>query len=222
MLVAGRLESEPDLALSSPKCLVLLRIWAYFPRQVFERLTIGGLTLAQAEASAAVLQSAAKSAGTFVEGLQPRPSGRRCTTRDASTNVSVRPPPPSDRWRCSDDPELAATSIRYVPQPVRGRLMAMLGAIDLRLVASGHLHQRRDFTCRKARHIWAPSTGFIVPDAKQEVIGVKEVGLVEYRFQPDGFEVLHVKAPGQIDLDPGRLDLDLYSIPDAAAAPDAQ
>ena len=79
VLVAGRLESEPDLALSSPKCLVLLRIWAYFPRQVFERLTIGGLTLAQAEASAAVLQSAAKSAGTFVEGLRPRPSGRRCS-----------------------------------------------------------------------------------------------------------------------------------------------
>jgi hypothetical protein len=30
----GRLQSEPDLALSAPKCLVLLRIWAYFPRQV--------------------------------------------------------------------------------------------------------------------------------------------------------------------------------------------
>ena len=37
-------------------------------------------------------------------------------------------------------------------------------------------------------------------DAKQEVIGVKEVGLVEYRFEPDGFEVLHVRAPVQIDV----------------------
>lgn len=34
----------------------------------------------------------------------------------------------------------------------------------------------------------------------QEVIGVKEVGLVEYRFQPDGFEVRHVRAPGQVDI----------------------
>jgi hypothetical protein len=34
VLVAGRLQSEPELALSAPKCLVLLRIWAYFPRQV--------------------------------------------------------------------------------------------------------------------------------------------------------------------------------------------
>jgi hypothetical protein len=36
---------------------------------------------------------------------------------------------------------------------------------------------------------------------RQEVIGIKEVGLVEYRFQPDSFEVRHVKAPGQIDVD---------------------
>jgi hypothetical protein len=28
VLLAGRLQSKPDLALSTPKCLVLLRIWA--------------------------------------------------------------------------------------------------------------------------------------------------------------------------------------------------
>jgi hypothetical protein len=33
------------------------------------------------------------------------------------------------------------------------------------------------------------------------VIGTKEVGLVEYRFRPDGFEVRHVRARGQIDVD---------------------
>jgi 3',5'-cyclic AMP phosphodiesterase CpdA len=100
-----------------------------------------------------------------------------------------------------DDPELAATSIRYVPMPARSRLVEMLRAVDLRLVASGHVHQRRDFSYRHIRHVWAPSAGFIISDARQEVIGIKEVGLVEYRFQPDGFEVRHVRAPGQIDLD---------------------
>ena len=100
-----------------------------------------------------------------------------------------------------DDPELAATAIRYVPVPARSRLLEMLGAVDLRLVASGHVHQRRDFTWSHVRHIWAPSAGFVIPDRLQEVIGIKEVGLVEYRFQPDGFEVLHVRAPGQINLD---------------------
>jgi len=100
-----------------------------------------------------------------------------------------------------DDPELEASAIRYVPQPARQRLIEMFGAVDLRLVASGHVHQRRDYTYRRVRHVWAPSAGFIISDARQERIGTKEVGLVEYRFQPDSFEVRHVKAPGQIDVD---------------------
>jgi 3',5'-cyclic AMP phosphodiesterase CpdA len=100
-----------------------------------------------------------------------------------------------------EDPELAASAIRYVPMPARSRLVEMLRAADLRLVASGHVHQRRDFTYRHIRHVWAPSAGFVISDARQEVIGTKEVGLVEYRFQPDSFEVRHVRAPGQIDVD---------------------
>lgn len=100
-----------------------------------------------------------------------------------------------------DDPELAATAIRYIPMPARSRLVEMLRAVDLRLVASGHVHQRRDFTWRHIRQVWAPSAGFIIPDRMQEVIGIKEVGLVEYRFQPDSFEVRHVRAPGQTDVD---------------------
>lgn len=100
-----------------------------------------------------------------------------------------------------DDPELVATAIRYIPQPARARLIELLHSVDLRLVASGHVHQCRDFTRGHVRQVWAPSSGFIIPDKKQEVIGIKQVGLVEYRFQPDGFEVRHVKAPGQINVD---------------------
>jgi 3',5'-cyclic AMP phosphodiesterase CpdA len=99
------------------------------------------------------------------------------------------------------DPELADTAIRYVPEPARRRLIDMLGRVDLRLVASGHVHQRRDFTYRHVRHIWAPSAGFVISDARQEVIGIKQTGLVEYRFAPDSFEVRHVKANGQVDID---------------------
>jgi hypothetical protein len=98
------------------------------------------------------------------------------------------------------DPELAASAIRYVPQRVRGQLVEMFDAVDLRLIASGHVHQRRDFTFGHTRHVWAPSAGFIISDKMQEVIGIKEVGLVEYRFQPDSFEVRHVRAPGLIDV----------------------
>ncbi|MBR1190680.1 metallophosphoesterase [Bradyrhizobium sp. AUGA SZCCT0160] len=100
-----------------------------------------------------------------------------------------------------DDPELESSAIRYVPQPARQRLIEMFGAVDLRLVASGHVHQRRDFTYGRVRHVWSPSVGFIISDARQERIALKETGLVEYRFTPDSFEVRHVRAPGQVDVD---------------------
>ena len=100
-----------------------------------------------------------------------------------------------------DDPETPETSIRYVPQPARARLIDMFAAIDLRLVASGHVHQRRDFTFRHTRHVWAPSAGFVINDSRQDRIAIKEVGLVEYRFRPDSFEVRHVRAAGQRDVD---------------------
>jgi 3',5'-cyclic AMP phosphodiesterase CpdA len=99
-----------------------------------------------------------------------------------------------------EDPETPATAIRFVPQPVRAQLVKMFDAHDVRLVASGHVHQRRDFTYGHTRHIWAPSTGFVMPDRIQEVIGTKETGLVEYRFRPDSFEMRYVRAPGQVDV----------------------
>ena len=67
-----------------------------------------------------------------------------------------------------DDPELESSAIRYVPQPARQRLIEMFGAVDLRLVGSGHVHQRRDFTYQRVRHVWAPSAGFVISDARQE------------------------------------------------------
>ena len=99
-----------------------------------------------------------------------------------------------------EDPEEAATAIRFVPQPVRARLAALIGTHNVRLVASGHVHQRRDFTYARTRQIWAPSVGFIVPDRMQDAIGTKETGLVEYRFRPESFEVRHIRAPGQVDV----------------------
>ena len=53
-----------------------------------------------------------------------------------------------------EDPEIAASAIRYIPPAPRTRLMQLLEGVDLRLVASGHVHQRRDFTFGHIRHIW--------------------------------------------------------------------
>jgi 3',5'-cyclic AMP phosphodiesterase CpdA len=75
-----------------------------------------------------------------------------------------------------EDPETPATAIRFVPQPVRAQLVKMFDAHDVRLVASGHVHQRRDFTYGRTRHIWAPSTGFVMPDRIQEVMAERKPG----------------------------------------------
>ena len=99
-----------------------------------------------------------------------------------------------------DDPELEASAIRYVPQPARRRLIEMFGAVDLRLVASRPRPSAARF------HLWPcpPCLGAVCrlhhSRHEQEVIGMKETGLVEYRFAPDSFEVRHVRAPGQVDV----------------------
>ncbi|MBR0716438.1 metallophosphoesterase [Bradyrhizobium liaoningense] len=99
------------------------------------------------------------------------------------------------------DSETIETAIRYVPQPARRKLIEMIARANVRLVASGHVHQRRDYTFGRLRHVWAPSTSFILSDKRQERIGIKETGLVEYRFRPDSLEVRHVKAAGLVDID---------------------
>ncbi len=101
-----------------------------------------------------------------------------------------------------DDIELPETAQRYSPVPARAKLLDLLGTTDLRLVASGHVHQSHDYTFGHTRHIWAPSTTFVIAsDARQARVGEKKVGLVEYCFRPEGFEVRFVRAPGQDDID---------------------
>jgi hypothetical protein len=67
-LTAVRVRSDPGTALLSPNC----HLGAVLP-SVSKRMTIGRLMLVQAVASAAVLQSTAKSPGTFAGGWRPQP-----------------------------------------------------------------------------------------------------------------------------------------------------
>jgi hypothetical protein len=70
------------------------------------------------------------------------------------------------------------------------------------LVASGHVHQYRSSVIVGERHVWSPSTGFIIPDARQPRYGEKEVGYVEHRFEPDGSHTSAlVRVPGMQRLD---------------------
>jgi Icc protein len=94
-------------------------------------------------------------------------------------------------------PEETAVTGRFVNPPARRRLQEALGGGDLGLVASGHVHQYRATLTAEVRHVWAPSTGFIMPDARQPRYGEKDVGYVEHSFQPDGgHQARYVRVPG--------------------------
>ncbi len=65
---------------------------------------------------------------------------------------------------------------RYVNAEATPRLLGLFER-TLRLVVSGHTHQYLDCTVDGVRHVWMPSTAFILPDDLQTRIGEKLVGV---------------------------------------------
>ena len=47
----------------------------------------------------------------------------------------------------------------------------------LRVVVSGHTHRYLDLTAAGVRHLWMPSSGFIISDPMQNSIGENVVGV---------------------------------------------
>ena len=96
-----------------------------------------------------------------------------------------------------DDP--AETGLNYwcVDPAVRARLTALFDHPNLRLITSGHLHQRRAARYRGAALQWCSSTAFVaglqlVPDMG----GDRTVGCLEHRFNADDVETHTVLPAG--------------------------
>jgi Icc protein len=86
---------------------------------------------------------------------------------------------------------------RFVNPRPRRQLLDALGGCRLELIASGHVHQFRSHRPQGTHHVWAPSTGFILPDARQPLYGLKQTGYVEHHLHPDGgHESFLVSVPG--------------------------
>ena len=66
---------------------------------------------------------------------------------------------------------------RYANEAARERLLNGSLKRSLRLVVSGHTHQYLDAELSGVRHVWMPSSGFVLPDAMQPRVGEKLVGL---------------------------------------------
>lgn len=66
---------------------------------------------------------------------------------------------------------------RYVNDTARERLLDGPLRASLRWVFSGHTHQYLDLHSAGVRHVWVPSTAFVLPDATQSRVGEKLVGI---------------------------------------------
>ena len=76
---------------------------------------------------------------------------------------------------------------RFVDPAPRRALLARLRIAPPALIASGHVHQYRESWLDGARHAWALLDGStIIPDRRQPLYGLKQVGYVEHRLEPDG------------------------------------
>ena len=66
---------------------------------------------------------------------------------------------------------------RYVVEAARERLLRGRLGDSLRVVLSGHTHQHLDRREANVRHVWMPSTAFVLPDTMQARVGEKVVGV---------------------------------------------
>jgi 3',5'-cyclic AMP phosphodiesterase CpdA len=97
-------------------------------------------------------------------------------------------------FRTSPDDDERHT--RYIPNPVRARLLNRFVKNDLQFVICGHTHQLRRTRFAGVEHVWVPSTAFILPDSLQEPIGEKVVGVMVLTLTPQQHHFEFHTPPG--------------------------
>ena len=70
----------------------------------------------------------------------------------------------------------------------RARLLELCRQYGVGLVSVGHKHQTRSFYLEGIYYVWAPSTACVNNPPATMHWGAREVGFVDYRFRPDGFD----------------------------------
>ena len=85
----------------------------------------------------------------------------------------------------SDDPTVRQSCI---DAESRARLLELCKRHQVRLVSTGHKHQTRSFSLEGIYYIWAPSTACVNSPPTTLHWGTREVGFVDFRFRPEGFD----------------------------------
>jgi 3',5'-cyclic AMP phosphodiesterase CpdA len=85
-----------------------------------------------------------------------------------------------------DDPAEEGLDGMFLTPGPRRDLLAALGGMSPRLIASGHVHQWRDTARGGTRLVWAPGLSFVTPPWMIPAYGVRTIGFVEHRLESDG------------------------------------
>ena len=101
----------------------------------------------------------------------------------------------------ADEAETTAASVNPAP---RARLLDRLSRAPVRVVVSGHLHCHRDVVCDGRRHVWAPSTAFLL-HAHADAVSVATVGILSVELDGDGARIERLDVPGLVAHDLAEL-----------------
>ena len=85
----------------------------------------------------------------------------------------------------SDDPSVSQSCL---DRASRTRLLALCRAHGVKLISCGHKHQTRSFSLDGIYYLWGPSTACVNGAPSALHWGTREVGFIDYRFRPDGFD----------------------------------
>jgi 3',5'-cyclic AMP phosphodiesterase CpdA len=95
-----------------------------------------------------------------------------------------------------DDPQEGDTGYWSLKPQARSALMTLVRKYQVALVASGHLHQARDFACDGTRYLWSPASSFLVGAMQPGLPGEKRLGAVLYEFANPSFTADIAAVPG--------------------------
>ncbi|OGA21885.1 MAG: hypothetical protein A3I02_15825 [Betaproteobacteria bacterium RIFCSPLOWO2_02_FULL_67_26] len=86
------------------------------------------------------------------------------------------------------DPEDLTLRQSCLDSASRTRLLGLCRTHGVRLISCGHKHQTRTFSFEGIYHFWGPSTACVNGAPSILHWGTREVGFIDYRFRPDGFD----------------------------------
>jgi 3',5'-cyclic AMP phosphodiesterase CpdA len=95
--------------------------------------------------------------------------------------------------------ETEETARTVNPTP-RTRLLRRLQNAAVQVVLSGHLHCHRDVVREGRRHVWAPSTAFLVPEPADGSAD-NVLGILSIELSADGVQVERIDVPGLVAYD---------------------